>query len=279
MRFLILLLAAAFCEARPNYSAAHPALMEIGQGSYILGGVEAGQGEFPHQLSQDRLGASWSHSCGASLLAAQRGLSAAHCVQGAGVNILRVIGGLHYRNDHSTAQISNLNSYAIHEQYNQGAETFNNDIAILHLATPINANNINGVGAIRFATLPSDNSNQYAEDLVWISGWGRNGAPNTLPNELRKVQIRVLTQIECNTRMAPVNGALTGPGQICVYDNNQTAGSCNGDSGGPMNHGDANSWTVIGVTSWGIQGGGVCLPSYPSAYTRTSYFLAWIGSH
>jgi len=280
MRFLVLLLVAAFCEARPNYQAAHPSLMDIGEGSYILGGVEAGQGEFPHQLSQDRLGGAWSHSCGASLLANNRALSAAHCVQGAAVTILRVIAGLHHRNDHNNgAQISNLASYTIHQQYNQGAETFNNDIAVLHLATPINANNVVGLGAIGYAVLPADNSDQYAEETVTISGWGRNGAPNTLPNELRKVAIRVLSQIECNTRMQPVSGALTGPGQICVYDNAQAAGSCNGDSGGPMNRPAGNGWTVIGVTSWGIQGGGVCLPSYPSAYTRTSYFLAWIGSN
>jgi len=276
MRFFVLLLVAAFCEARPNYMAARPALMGVGQESYILGGVEAGQGEFPHQLSQDRLGGAWSHSCGASLLGQNRALSAAHCVTGANAAILRVIAGLHYRNDHSTAVISNLASYVTHENYNQGAETFNNDIAILHLSTSIAERGTpNVLGAIRYANLPNDNSNQYAEDTVVISGWGRNSAANTLPNELRKVSIRVLSQIECNTRMQPVSGALTGPGQICVYDNNQAAGSCNGDSGGPMNHDNR----VIGVTSWGIQGGGACLPSYPSAYTRTSFFLGWIGSH
>ena len=69
-------------EARPNlYFNARP---NFGS-SYIVGGVEAGVGEFPHQLSQQRLrgDSTWSHSCGASLLSSRYALSAAHCVVGA----------------------------------------------------------------------------------------------------------------------------------------------------------------------------------------------------
>jgi len=278
MRFFVALLALAYvCDARPsNAPSAAFFGSEPGFGGFILGGTNANEGEFPWQLSQQRLGGAWSHSCGASLLGANRALSAAHCVDGAAVTILRVIAGLYDRSNEAGSQISNLDSYTMHQQYGQGAPTFNNDIAILNLVTPI----VMG-GNVAAAVLPDDNMNQYVNENVVLSGWGRTSASNVLPNVLQKVTIPVISQDACNTLMAPVNGALTGPGQICVKDTANSAGSCNGDSGGPMNwNGPTGTGTrVVGVTSWGIQGGGACLPSYPSVYTRTGYYLDWIASN
>jgi elastase-2 len=262
--------------SRPKQDdVAHAAVFAPGTGSFILGGQPAQAGEFPHQLSQERQGAQWSHSCGASLLSGRYALSAAHCVDGANINILRVIAGLHDRSNQGGSQISTLTAYKMHEQYNTGAFTFNNDIAILTHVTTINAG-----GNVGFAQLPPDNFRDFAGETVVLSGWGRTSASNVLPNVLQKVSIEVLTQTECNQRMQPVSGAVTGPPQICVFDRATTAGSCNGDSGGPMNAaGAAGSTIVAGVTSWGIQGGGACLPTYPSVYTRTGFFLAWIATN
>lgn len=271
MRFLVLLLVAAICEARPSIdSRARPALFQPGFGSFIVGGTEATPGEFPWQLSQQRLGAAWSHSCGASLLSADRALSAAHCVVNTNINILRVIGGLHDRTA-SNGEISNLSGMSTHAGYNNGQQTFANDIAILNLETPIFANG----DSIGYATLPDDtNDNQYTGETCVMSGWGRTSSSNALPNNLMKASIGVISMDECNTRMAPVSGANVGPGQICLFSSTQNIGSCNGDSGGPLNCDDQS--IVAGVTSWGISGGGACLQTYPSVYTRTSYFRQWI---
>lgn len=51
-----------------------------------------------------------------------------------------------------------------------------------------------------------------------------------------------------------------------------------GDSGGPLNCPDGGT-RVAGVTSWGISSGGDCLQNYPSVYTRTSAYLAWIAAN
>jgi len=271
MKFLIVLLVVAYCEGRPSHhEGARAAFFELGAGSFILGGQNANPGEFPWQLSQQRNG---GHSCGASLLGATRALSAAHCVDGAAVAILRVLAGLHDRSNPGPATIANLASYRMHEQYGQGAETFNNDIAILNLASTVPAG-----GNIGYGTLPADNSNQFTGMSCVMSGWGRTSASNVLPNVLQKANINVISQAECNQRMAPVSGALTGPGQICLFDAGNVIGSCNGDSGGPLNCQSMGQTVIAGVTSWGIQGGGACLPSYPSVYTRTSNFLGWINS-
>jgi len=72
-------------EARPrpwSNGVLRPSLMKGGE-QYIAGGTDALPGEFPWQLSVQRLsGGTWSHNFGASLLSATSGLTAAHGVDG-----------------------------------------------------------------------------------------------------------------------------------------------------------------------------------------------------
>ena len=94
------------------------------------------------------------------------------------------------------------------------------------------------------------------------------GAP--LPAALRHARVNVLSTQDCRARW----GSQIVDYHICVFDlASRTRGSCNGDSGGPLNCRSGYSWQVAGVTSWGIRG---CLTSYPSVYARTSYFKDWI---
>jgi len=270
LRFVVLLLAAGLLEARPQ-AKFFPSFIEA---NMIVGGENANQGEFPWQLSQQRQGAAgaWSHSCGASLLGATRALSAAHCLDGANANIIRVIAGLHDRTVTTGTQTSNAARYVNHNGYNNGQATFANDIAIIHLLTSISTVS----GRIAYATLPANNNNNYAGQTCIISGWGRTSSSNTLPNVLQKASIQVLTTADCRTRMSNVGGANIWDNHICVYDTAQQKGSCNGDSGGPLNCGNI----VAGVTSFGVSSIlGNCQQSYPSVYTRTSTYLAWIGSN
>jgi elastase-2 len=261
------------CDARPSFDAiARPA---VSFDSFIIGGVEATPGEFPWQLSQQRQGASWSHSCGASLLSARYALSAAHCVEGAAVATLRVVAGVHDRTA-TNGVIVNLASYKTHERYNNDVGTFANDIAILTLAQEIAANGAN----IQYASLPDDNNDQFVGRTCVISGWGRTSSSNVLPQFLQKVTIPLISTAECAQRLSPVSGALPTDNMVCLYDASGAIGSCNGDSGGPLNcnypSASDSRRVVFGVTSWGISGGGSCLPSYPSVYTRTAAYLIWI---
>jgi secreted trypsin-like serine protease len=56
-------------------------------------------------------------------------------------------------------------------------------------------------------------------------------------------------------------------GHICLTSS--SASACSGDSGGPL----VCSGKLAGATSWGASS---CSPSYPSVYTRISYFRTWI---
>jgi len=264
-----LLAALSLCQARPQaFSGAGPSLFMNGD-QYIIGGSNASPGEFPWQLSQTRGG---SHSCGASLLNGRAGLSASHCVDGALPGSITVIAGLHQRSGTAGSQEVNLASYTMHENYGAIGATYSNDIAILNFASVITE------GAnIQFALLPATNGNDYAGLTCEISGWGRTGSSNALPDTLQKASIDVISTATCQSLIGSIGNIWDN--HICLYDTRNNVGSCNGDSGGPLNCPDGGT-RVAGVTSWGVSSGtGNCLQTYPSVYTRTSAYLAWIANN
>jgi secreted trypsin-like serine protease len=271
---IVLLALASYCNAKPSIDVYARATISFE--GFVIGGTDADPGEFPWQLSQQRQGSTgtWSHSCGASLLSSRYGLSAAHCVDGAAVSILRVIAGINDRLDPNAVPV-NIASYKMNENYNNGDGSFANDIAILTFAGEITPNGDN----IQLLTLPADNSNNFAGDTCVISGWGRTSASNVLPELLQKAPIGIITTDECNTLLASVSGATATDKMICLYDTLNNVGSCNGDSGGPLNCDADGTRVVAGVTSWGISSLGACSQRYPSVYTRTSAYLQWIADN
>jgi secreted trypsin-like serine protease len=265
LRIVLLLAAIGLNEARPSQFM--PTFS-----SMIIGGTNANPAEFPWQLSQQR---SNSHSCGASLLAPTRGLSAAHCVDGANPNILRVIAGLHQRSNMANTQTSNIQRFVMQGRYNNAEATYSNDIAILHFVSSISSSN-----TVQFAVLPPNNNNNLGNVNCVISGWGRDSNANTLPDTLQKATIGVLSTADCRSRMSAVGGAIIWDSHICVFDPSGNIGSCNGDSGGPLNCPLNGQTVVAGVTSFGVSSIiGNCRQDFPSVYTRTSAYLNWINSN
>jgi len=264
------LAALSLCHARPQaFSGPAGPSVFMGGEQYIIGGSNASPGEFPWQLSQTRGG---SHSCGASLLSSRSGLSAAHCVDGAAVGTITVIAGLHQRSGTPGSQEVDLASYTVHESYESGLATFSNDISILTFASLITIG-----GNVQAALLPANNLNDYAGLTCVISGWGRTGSSNVLPDTLQKASIQVISTATCSSLVGSIGNIWDN--HICLYDTANNVGSCNGDSGGPLNCPDGGT-RVAGVTSWGVSSGaGNCLQTYPSVYTRTSAYLGWISDN
>jgi secreted trypsin-like serine protease len=203
-------------------------------------------------------------------LSANYGLSASHCVDGALPGSITIIAGLHQRSDLAGTQTVDITGYTQHEEYLVGIPTYSNDISILNFASPI----IIG-GNIQAATLPADNSNDYNGLTCVISGWGRVGTSQILPDTLQKAPIQVIDTATCQTLVDSVAGCWIWANHICLFDTANQIGSCNGDSGGPLNCPDGVT-RVAGITSWGISSGGDCNQRFPSVYTRTSAYLAWI---
>jgi len=268
--FVALAALLAFCDARPSglLDEARATAFESVD-VYIIGGSNASPGAWPWQLSQQRLsGGTWSHSCGASLLSARYGLSAAHCVDGSAPANLRVLAGLHDRSNPGGATTANIASFKMHEQYNVASATYANDIAILTFSSNIAANG----GNIAYATLPASNANDFAGQTCIITGWGRTSSAQTLPNILQQAPVGILSTSACQSQ---ATGATIWANHICIKDSANNAGACNGDSGGPVNCGGI----VAGVASFVFQSAGACMPSRPSVYTRVSGYLSWIASN
>jgi len=160
----------------------------------------------------------------------------------------------------------------MHADYNSADATFANDIAVLTLETAITTNG----GSIQFARLPTNDLNNFAGDICVISGWGRTSSSNVLPDTLQKASIPVLTTVGCRAQFAGLSATVWDK-HICIYDAEGLVGSCNGDSGGPLNCQATANVVVAGITSWGMSGPlGNCLQTRPSVYTRTSSYLDWI---
>ena len=253
MKLLILSALVAFAAAAP----APELLPVITFDSYIIGGAPAQIADYPYQSSLRYTG---SHTCGSVIMGTTRALTAAHCVDGRPASGFSMYSGSNSRLTGGVATASL--THEGHADYNNGACTFCNDIAMLTFAT-LSGENI-GAG-----TLPPA-GNDFAGTTCTLTGWGRTSSSNVLPEMLMGVDMPVITNADCQTRMNPVSGATVGIAHICIYDG--SAGSCNGDSGGPM----TCEGTIAGVTSWGVSSGGACLQTYPSVYCRVTTFLDWI---
>lgn len=64
--------------------------------------------------------------------------------------------------------------------------------------------------------------------------------------------------------------------QYCARNRNRRAGTCHGDSGGPLQVLRNQYVTrIVGITSFGIG----CNTSFPGIYTRVASYSDWIVSH
>jgi len=91
--------------------------------------------------------------------------------------------------------------FSQHENYNQGTNTYANDIAILHFASAINIG-----GNVQAALLPANNNNDYSGLTCVISGWGRTGKSFDimLVNNIYTINRYEATMFNSN-RMRPKN--------------------------------------------------------------------------
>jgi len=221
-------------------------------GSFIVGGSNANIANHPHQLSLRTS----SHICGASLFSATRAVTAAHCI-GSAASSYSVLGGTTDRTitNCGTCALRTCNLATRHPNYNGNANGYPNDVAVLGFSSIATNANIN------YITLAS--SGDFAGASCVISGWGLTQAGGSVPTILQQATFTVLTNAACSNTW----GTSINAGHICISA--PSASACNGDSGGPL----VCSSQLAGATSWGQSS---CSPSYPSVYTRITYFRSWI---
>ncbi|XP_044060073.1 ST14 transmembrane serine protease matriptase a [Siniperca chuatsi] len=233
--------------------------------SRIVGGQDAEEGEFPWQVSLHVK--SFGHVCGASIISPRWLVTAAHCVQDDGKTRFSQPGtweaylGLHTQQK-SAGVKKNLKQIIPHPNYN--AYTFDNDIALMELESPVTYSDY-----IRPICLPSPQHDFPVGSTVWITGWGATREGGFAATVLQKAQVRIINHTVCNDLMG---GQITSR-MLCAGVLTGGVDACQGDSGGPLSSPGSSRMFLAGVVSWGD---GCARRNKPGIYTTVTKYRGWV---
>ncbi|KAH8416397.1 hypothetical protein KR222_001585, partial [Zaprionus bogoriensis] len=218
-------------------------------GGRIVGGADAQDGQFPHQVSLRQF---TSHICGGTIIAPQIILTAAHCVTSetsdGGYKVIRA-GSVDRL---SGGVISKVSKVIVHEDYGN----FLNDVALLVL------NDVFSYSAT-IRAIPLASSDTPVGSEVLISGWGRLSTNGETPRYLQWNTLSALSQRSCISSTFMYTSSL-----VCLA-HSANNGACNGDSGGPA----ILNGEIVGIAGFVIGG---CGSTNPDGYAKVFYHRDWI---
>merc|ERR1719504_367581 len=233
----------------------------------IVGGHEAQENQWPWQVALF-IDDAWF--CGGALISENYVLTAAHCADGA--SYFDIMAGAHNVRASSEPHRVEITSYNGWTHPNWDHNTLANDIALIELPSPLEFNDY-----IKPACMPMAGDTADVGETVTCTGWGKpSDSAGGISPVLRMVEDRpIISNSDCND----VYG-IVGSGVVCI-DTTGGKGTCNGDSGGPLNmpystKSAGDKWNQVGIVSFGSSAG--CEVGLPAGFTRTEYYLDWIKS-
>ncbi|MEA3545899.1 MAG: trypsin-like serine protease [Thermodesulfobacteriota bacterium] len=218
----------------------------------------------------------FSPFCGASVIADNWVMTAAHCVKDRSNNPvstddLYVLTGTIDVADTVAGELIKVKRIVSHPDYDP--ETLTSDIAILEL---------DGVVTGITPVLLQNGTDQLAGREATTIGWGDTvgyGHPGPVddPEMLREVEVTIISNGQCNAAFA-ANGGMDDDidsTMLCAGTDAGGRDSCGGDSGGPLIVSGYGAWTQVGIVSWG--GGSECGEAgLYGVYSRVSQFIPFI---
>lgn len=156
----------------------------------IVGGRPTGINQYPWMA---RLVYNGQFHCGASLIAQDFVLTAAHCVRRLQRSKIRVILGDHdqFVTNETTAIMRAVSAIIRHRNFD--SNSYNHDIALLRLRKSVEFSR-----TIKPICLPLEKSDPAGVFGIVI-GWGRTSEGGSLPGIVQQVKVPILTLQECRS--------------------------------------------------------------------------------
>uniref|UniRef100_A0A3Q3GE20 Serine protease 56 n=1 Tax=Labrus bergylta TaxID=56723 RepID=A0A3Q3GE20_9LABR len=216
--------------------------------SRIVGGSPAPLGSWPWLVNLQLDG---GLMCGGVLVDSSWVVTAAHCF----FDITKT---------DPDEQILKVNRIIPHPKFN--SKTFNNDIALVELTSPVVLSD-----HVTPVCLPSGMDPPTGSPCL-VAGWGSLYEDGPSADVVMEAKVPLLPQSTCKSALGK---ELVTNTMLCAGYLSGGIDSCQGDSGGPLIYQDRISgrFQLYGITSWGD---GCGEKGKPGVYTRVSAFSDWI---
>lgn len=216
----------------------------------IVGGTTTTTTAYPFMMQITD--ASQNQFCGGTLVAANKVVTAAHCMVGETTSSVRVVGGRTYLSG-TNGTVSRVSKIWINPDYTDA--TNGDDVAVLTLSTSMSYTPASYVA--------STNTSVYATGATArIIGWGTTSENGSSSNQLRTATVPIVSNSSC---ASSYGSDFVATDMVCAGYTNGGTDTCQGDSGGPLLIGGV----LAGITSWG---NGCAEAGNPGVYTRLTTF-------
>ncbi|XP_015681127.1 prostasin-like [Protobothrops mucrosquamatus] len=262
----LLLVAGVMKEASTQVLCGVPAM------GRIVGGSDARSGQWPWQANLNFNG---NHACGATLIAPQWLVTAAHCFPKVNpIDMYEVtLGSFQLKNPSPDIQVTLVEEVIKHPDFNEDAGS-QGDIALVKLKTPITYSR-----TVRPICLPASSVTFPQGMTCTVTGWGNVLAATSLPSPMTLQQLEVpiigLDTCKCLYRRNPdpEEPHTLHNDMMCAGFAEGKKDACQGDSGGPLSCLVDKAWFLAGVVSWGDNCGAA---NRPGVYIRLPVYTDWI---
>ncbi|RZF43226.1 hypothetical protein LSTR_LSTR009030 [Laodelphax striatellus] len=212
-------------------------------------------------------------SCGGALVTSRYVVTAAHCILGKKLKIVR-LGDLDWNTTDDNANHIDIpvETSMMYPQYNKAKRL--SDIGLIRLRHEVTFND-----DIRPICLPASDllrSRNLDRLSPFIAGWGSLAFNKDIQSKLYEAQVDVRSNDQCAKDFAKLKRAIVTIDHSVICAASPGVDACSGDSGGPLMIPHENRYYLYGVVSYGVD---CANPKYPGIYARVTEFVDWIESN